>query len=146
MRNQHTFSCRRILPALLVVLLFALLLSACGKSEFALVQNEPKAMTLKAENAAKDSFFLSGTLEVAEGEQVVIASDLKKGEIKIELLSADGSDDINTLPDVNGEAVVMFKARSTDRQAHELAAGGYLLRATCLEKASGTVQIEVIAA
>ena len=125
------------------LLLMTLALTACGKSVFGLTENTEKRMTLEAGNADRGDFFMVGSLEVEEGEQIVITSDLKKGEVRVELIRADAEQSIDKLPETDGEPTVTANLKNSDGASATAAAGSYLLRATCLEKASGTVLIEV---
>ena len=47
---------------------------------------------------------------------------------------------------MSGEAIFMANLESTDSSSAEMNAGEYLVRATCLEQATGTVTIEVVPA
>ena len=124
-------------------MLAALLLTACGKSEFGMAENTAKRMTIAADNADKKDFFMVGSLEVEDGEQIVVTSDLKKGSIRVELVGTPAEQSIDQLPEMNGEATLTAELTGTDGVSGTVPAGSYLLRATCLEKASGTVEIEV---
>ena len=125
------------------LLLAALLLMACGKSEFGMAENTAKRMTIAADNADKKDFFMVGSLEVEDGEQIVVTSNLKKGSIRVELVGTPAEQSIDQLPEMNGEATLTAELTGTDGVSGTVPAGSYLLRATCLEKASGTVEIEV---
>ena len=124
-------------------MLAALLLTACGKSEFGMAENTAKRMTIAADNADKKDFFMVGSLEVEDGEQIVVTSNLKKGSIRVELIGTPAEQSIDQLPEMNGEATLTAELTGTDGVSGTVPAGSYLLRATCLEKASGTVEIEV---
>lgn len=131
------------LIALIGVLLQALMLTACGKSVFTMSENTEKKMTITAENAARDAFFMVGALEVADGEQIVITSELSKGSIRVEIVGAP-QESIEEMPAVDGEAIFTADLKGAGSvSGTEVPAGGYLLKATCLEKASGSVQIQV---
>ena len=123
-----------------------LMLTACGKSEFSMAENTEKRMTISAENAAKDAFFMVGSLEAAEGDQISITSNLTKGSIRVEIIGAPAEQSIDQIPDMDGEPIITANLVSTDKQAGTVPAGSYLLKATCLEKATGTVLIEVLPA
>ena len=125
------------------LLLAALLLMACGKSEFGMAENTAKRMTIAADNADKKDFFMVGSLEVEDGEQIVVTSNLKKGSIRVELVGTPAEQSIDQLPEMNGAATLTAELTGTDGVSGTVPAGSYLLRATCLEKASGTVEIEV---
>ena len=124
------------------VLLLALMLTACGQSVFSMSENTEKKMTITAENAARDAFFMVGTLEAADGEQIVITSELSKGSIRVEIVGAP-QESIEDMPTVDGEAILTADLKAADSVSGTVPAGSYLLKATCLEKASGSVQIEV---
>ena len=60
---------------------------------------------------------------------------------------ADKEDsDEEEAPDLSGEAIFTANLESTDSSSAEMNAGEYLVRATCLEQATGTVTIEVVPA
>ena len=129
--------------ALLLAILLLSALTACGRSEFGPSENTGKQMTITAENAAKDAFFMSGSLEVAEGEQIVITSDLAKGSIRVEIIEAPGEQSADKLPDMDGEAIITADLDSTESASGAVPAGWYMVKAACLERATGTVRIEV---
>ena len=133
---------KRIIPVIVLALL-TMTIAACGKSEFKVDGNTEKQMTITARNAEKDAFFMVGSLEVDDGEQIVITSGLDKGSIKVEIVKQTETESAERLPDLDGEAVITGNVVRTDVVSGTIPAGSYLLRATCLEKATGTVQIEV---
>ena len=128
---------------IIIASLLLLLLAACGKSAFGISENTEKQMTLTAENAAKDAFFMAGSLEVDEKEEIVITSALKKGSIRVEIVAMPEEQSIDTLPSLEAEALLTADLHGTEEVTGTLPAGNYQLRAACLEKATGTVQIEV---
>ena len=137
---------RRFAFAMLAVLILALTLAACGKSEFAVTQNTGKLMLITAVNADRDAFFMVGSLEVGDREQIVITSELTKGTIRVEIIGTPDEQSIDTVPDMDGDAVITANAHSSDKVSGTVPAGTYLLKATCLEKATGTVRVEVLPA
>lgn len=128
---------------IIAILMLVLTLTACGKSEFGVIENTGKQMTVMAQNADKDAFFMVGSLDVADGEQIVITSNLTKGSVRVEIVATSEEQSIDKLPDMNGEAIITADLEKQDGASGTVAAGSYLLRATCLEKATGTIQIEV---
>lgn len=130
-------------PAAALVIVLALALTACGKSVFTLTENTEKRMTITAENARKDAFFAVGTLKVDDGEQIEIASDLSKGEVRVEILAAPEGQSAEKVPDANGAPILTAVLHGTDGAAGTVPAGGYLVKATCLKPADGTITIEV---
>ena len=129
--------------ACVLAILMLLALTACGKFEFGPSENTGKLMTIKAEKAARDAFFMTGSLEVAEGEQIVITSDLAKGSIRVEIIAASEEQSIDKLPELDGEAILTADLNSTEGASGTVPAGWYMVKATCLERATGTVRIEV---
>ena len=57
----------KILTAIIALMISALALTACGKSEFSGNWEGEKKMSITAEKAAKGDFFMSGSLHVEEG-------------------------------------------------------------------------------
>ena len=128
---------------IIALVLSMLVLTACGKSEFGLSENTEKKMTITAENADKDAFFMVGSLEVADGEQIAITSNLTKGSVRVEIIGMPAEQSIDQIPDLNVEPTITSNLKSTDSVSGTVAAGTYMLKATCLEKATGTVLVEV---
>ena len=128
---------------IIALVLSMLVLTACGKSEFGLSENTEKKMTITAENADKDALFMVGSLEVADGEQIAITSNLTKGSVRVEIVGTPEEQSIDQIPDMNAEATLTADLKSTDSVSGTVEAGTYMLKATCLEKATGTVLVEV---
>ncbi len=131
------------LAAAMILMLLMLMFTACGKSEFGVTENTGKHMTVTARNAAKDGIIMVGSLEAEEGEQIEISSDLSKGSIRIEIIGVSEEQSMDQLPDIDGEPVITAEVKGTDAAAGTVPAGSYMLKAACLEKATGTVQIAV---
>ena len=127
-----------------ILLLALLMLAACGKSEFGLSENTGKKMTISAENAGKDAFFAAGSLEVDAGEKIVLTSDLSKGSIRVEIIKTPDDQSIGELPAMDGEAIISANLAGTEGASGTVPAGAYLLKATCLEKATGTILVEAV--
>ena len=137
MRKNKTF-------LTIIALLFpVLLLSACGKSEFGLTENTGKYMLITAKNAAKNGSFMAGSLEVDEGEKVVISSNVTKGKIRVELVGSEEEQSIDKLPNMDGEPKMTGDFSGTEEISESIPAGDYMLRGTCIEKAAGTIVIDV---
>lgn len=128
---------------ILALALSALLLTACGASEFGVIQNDPDRIVISAENAEKDAFFVTGTLEVAEGQQIVAAADLEKGSIRVEIYAApEGEESVSELTEL-GDALLTGDLKADERFEGGMAAGSYLVKAICLNRATGSVEITV---
>jgi hypothetical protein len=126
-----------------VVLLLALMLAACGLHEFGMSENTAKRMTITAKRASKDEFFMVGSLEVDEGEKVVITSGLEKGEIRVDVIGTPAGQNIDEIPEFDVEPVLTANLSKGEEISGTLLSGSYLVKAICLEKATGTVVIEV---
>ena len=137
---------RKIFAVILAGVLSLLTLTACGTSEFGMTENTEKRMVITAERAAKDDFFLVGSLKVDEGEQITISSDLEKGSVRVEILRWGEEQDADTLPETDGEATLTANLHAADGASGTVEPGNYSLKAVCLEKATGTVTIEVVPA
>ena len=61
----------------------------------------------------------------------------------VEIVGTPAEQSIDELPDTNAEAVLTAKLHDNEGASGTLPAGSYLLRATCLARATGTVVIEV---
>lgn len=146
MRNDMEKTMKRITAnaGILLLALSMIMLAACGKSEFGVTENSEKRMVITAENAAKDAFFMAGSLCAEDGEMIVIASGITRGEIRVEIVPASGQQSDDALPDMNGEAVITANIGSSDGISGTVPAGTYYVRAAVLEKATGTVTIEAV--
>lgn len=131
-----------------ILSLLALILTSCGGAAitFGVTGNTEKLIEITAKKADKDASFLVGSLEVSEGEQILIASNLTKGSVGIEIIKAPAEQSIDQVPELDGEAVIKANVSSTDETSGTVTAGSYYVRATCLERATGTIQIQVLSA
>ena len=126
-----------------ILLAGAMFMMGCAKSEFLVSENTGKRMTISAANASKDAMFSVDSLEVDEGEQIVIAASLTKGSIQVSIIAEPEEQSAEVLPDRSGDAVITANLKNTDSVSGTVAPGTYAMEAVCLEKASGTVMIEV---
>ena len=136
---------RKSIAIVLVLILAMLAFTACTTSEFSLVADDEKKMTVSAQNAEKDGAASVGGLVVGEGEMVVVTADLTEGSIRVEILAGEEADE-EEAPDLSGETIFMANLERTDSSSAEMTAGEYWVRTTCLEQATGTVTIEVVPA
>jgi len=130
------------LPGVLV--LSALMLTACGASELSAENVSEKQITITAKNAAKDDSLLTGALVVGEGEQIRISSgSMEKGTIRVEILETDEEQSIDQAPAMDGGAVLTADISTTEGIAGTVPVGTYMVRVTCLEKSTGTLDVVV---
>ena len=137
---------RKITVTAVAALMLSVFLTACGGQEFGVTENTEKKMTITAERADKGNFFMVGSLEVDEEEQIAITSNLAKGSVRVEIVGVPEEQSIDEVPETDGEAIITADVTGTDEKTEVVSAGTYMLRATCLERATGTIQIEVLPA
>ena len=130
-------------PIIAMLVLSMLALAACEKSEFGVTENTGRLITIEAQNADEGDFFLTGSLEVGDGEQIAVKADLSKGAVKVEIVQTPENQSIDKLPDLDDEPIITANVSGTDAASGTVPAGWYMVKATCLEKASGTVRVEV---
>ena len=132
-----------IFAVAVVLVLSTLMLTACGKQEFGATENTGRRMTITAEKADVGAFIMTGVLEVGDGEKIAITSDLTKGSVRVEIYDAPEEKSPDEMPVVDGEAIITANVAATDAVSGTVPAGDYLVKAICLEKATGIVQVEV---
>ncbi len=125
---------RTVVPALAILLALSILLTGCAKSSWKVI-NTDNGITLTVENAGKDAEYALGTLQVEEGEEIVLSADLTKGTIRVQVFAADKQGE-------SGEVLLTADLRSTEKANGTMPAGQYLLKAVCLEEATGSVRAE----
>ena len=129
--------------ALIVLTVSMIAMTSCGKSEFGGESVDDKHMTINAVKADTGDFFVTGSLEVEEGEQIAIDTKLESGEITVEFISAEGIDNPDEVPDLEGEAIYTAYLSGTNQQAVSFGAGSFMIKPTVTEKATGTIDITV---
>ena len=131
------------IAVIVTLILSTLTVTACGKSEFGATVCTPETIAISAENAEKDAFFMVGTLEVGEKQQIVISGELTEGRVRVEIFKAAEEQSADKLPEIDGEAILTANITTTDSAKGTMPVGHYLVKATCLEKATGTVYVDV---
>ena len=134
---------RKISAVIIGLVISMLLLTGCGKPEFGVTENTEKRMVITAVKADPDDFFVIGTLEVSDGEQVEISSDLKKGSVRVEILDSPEEQSVDKLPEIGGNTTFTADVTENEKSSETIPAGNYYLKATCLEKATGNILVEV---
>jgi len=132
----------KIIMVIIAAVLTAATFTACGKTEFGVTESTEKTMTITAENADKDAMFIADSLEAEDGDEIRIAASLEKGLVRVEII-ADQEESIDELPEMDGEVIISADLSNNEAVSGKVPAGSYMVKATCLEKATGTVQIEV---
>lgn len=139
---------KKILSVIMVSALLAasLALTGCSRSEFSGETLDEKSMAITAKNADKDDFFMTGQLEVGQGEEFAIDASLEQGAITLYLIPADTEAGIDEMPDTDQEAAVTTEVTGTSSQFFAADPGAYMVKAEVTEKATGTIEIRVQAA
>ena len=142
MRSKKTTKMTAVLLAVLTA--FAMtVITACGTSDFVVTDSNEKSMMIQADRGDKGDFFMAGTLEVAEGEQVTVDANLEKGSVEIGLVNAGKNDDIDEVPDEDAKAQESAELTELDSYTFNVGPGNYLVKATIIEKATGAIMINV---
>lgn len=139
---------KKLMSVVAVIVLAASMLTlvSCGKSELTGEVIDEKSMTVTASKADTGDYFVTGSLEFEEGEQLSIEPNLESGEMTIEFINGEGMDNPDELPDVSGDAQYTAFISGTNAQTVSMPAGTYMIKVTVTDKATGTVAINVVAA
>lgn len=139
---------KKLMSVVAVIVLAASMLTlvSCGKSELSGEVIDDKSMTITASRADTGDFFATGSLVFEEGEQLSIEPNLESGEMTIEFISAEGMDNPDELPELDGEAQYTAFISGTNAQKVSMPSGSYMIKVTVTDKATGTVAINVVAA
>jgi len=130
--------------SIMALVLAMIAMTACSGSSFGIAVADEKTAAITAENADKDDMASSGSLVAGEDEQITIDSNLDSGEIRIDFISDEGFDDPEEVPDLeNAEVKYTTTVSGVESQAVMFGAGSYIVRATVVDKASGTIDIVV---
>ena len=127
-----------------LITMSAVCISSCAKSEFGTADDiTEKSLTIQAVKASKGDFFMTGQLQVKAGERIVISPALEKGSVMLEFIGADGMDD----PDPDSiPPTASADISGSDITELDVPEGGYMVKATVTEKATGEIQVEVLSA
>ena len=131
-----------------LITMSAVCISSCAKSEFGTADDiTEKSLTIQAVKASKGDFFMIGQLQVKAGERIVISPALEKGSVMLEFIGADGMDDPETAPDPDSiPPTASADISGSDITELDVPEGGYMVKATVTEKATGEIQVEVLSA
>lgn len=139
---------KKLFSVFAVIVLAASMLAmvSCGKSELTGETIDDKSMTVTASKADTGDYFVTGSLVFEEGEQLSIEPDLESGEMTIEFINAEGMDDPDELPELDGDAQYTAFISGTNSQTVSMPSGTYMVKVTVTDKATGTVAINVVGA
>ena len=139
---------KKLMSVVAVIVLAASMLTlvSCGKSELTGEVIDEKSMTVTASKADTGDYFVTGSLEFEEGEQLSIEPNLESGEMTIEFINGEGMDNPDELPDVSGDAQYTAFISGTNVQKVSMPSGSYMIKVTVTDKATGTVAINVVGA
>lgn len=134
---------KRIKTVGLVLLMTALLLSACGGFSF-VVTTTGKKVTVEAKGPKEGDFVDSEPVTIGRGRVAAIESSLDKGKMKIEFVEVTvfESDDVDE-PDtvIEGDVAYTVTVSASDKQTLELEEGEYIIRCTAEGSPNGKVEI-----
>ena len=129
--------------AIMALAVSMLAMTSCGKEEFSGSIDGDKNMTINAVKADDGDYFVTGSLVVEEGEQITIDTKLESGAITVEFISSEGEQNIDELPELDGDAAYTAFLEGTNTQSVSFGAGTFMIKPTVTEKATGTVNITV---
>ena len=110
---------KRIISIIVVAVLAVsmLAMTSCGKKEFSGSLDDEKNMTITANRADEGDYFMTGTLEVADGEEVTIDSNLESGSISVQFIGSGGEQNIEELWMVRLHTLLIWKGPTHRRSA-----------------------------
>ncbi|MBR3367407.1 MAG: hypothetical protein IKG66_06400 [Lachnospiraceae bacterium] len=122
----------------------ALVTAGCGSGEPVLSMDMIDEKTAVAElNGAGDGdYVVVGTLTVAEGEKIVLESELKKGsEVLVQFITAEDGDALADFEDT--DAVTAFEDFINDSSTISVTAdaGDYYIKVLSQNRSTGTIRI-----
>lgn len=126
-------------------------LSACGKTLMTLDMAEDGKSCNITVDAAKDTFAMSGTLEVEKGENIYADFDLEgDGMLSVRFISDsdlgvdEGADaDLENLEEPDAEATMDVTVEGADSDMYDIPPGTYYVYVTAETKVKGTCKITV---
>ena len=129
--------------AIMAMALSMLAMTSCAKEEFSGNVESDKSMTINAVKADKGDYFVTGSLVVEEDEQITFNTNLESGAVTVELISSGDDENIEELPELDGEATYTAYLDGTNTESASFGAGTFMIKATVTEKATGTIEIKV---
>ena len=130
-----------VLTAVLAIAM--MMVTSCEKTDFVFTSKSDTLITLETLNSPKDTEAMTGSLTTGEGDQIAVTASLDEGTVRIEVYQMPEEQSADELPELSGEPVMTADLSRTDMQAGGVAPGPYMVKAIVLEKATGTVNIEV---
>ena len=133
------------IAAIVVLALSAVaMMTACGSGDLSVNADDPKNIVITAENADTDMDVMSGSLDVAEGEQLVVEPALENGALDIDLIRMAEDQSAEEVPDIDEDfdPSCSFTASGDETQTLDVAKGSYYIKITVSEKADGTVTLK----
>ncbi len=136
-----------------VLLAFAMLMAGCsssGGSELEMDMSDEKNAVITMKNAAKDEVAMAGTLAVAEGEELAVEYELKKGgKVRIELTGVfegeqSSAEMTGDLPDEIMESVESsyeMTLEDSGSASYDVGPGEYYVEVTVLNTSTGTIRL-----
>ena len=134
---------KKIIGIAMLVMLATAMMAGCAKSEFAATDVTEKTITVNAQNADKGMAFMTGNLEVAEGETITITPSLTQGTVELEFVLAAEEQSAEEMPETDGEAAFTAEVSGSEAVVADVAPGSYMVKGAPVEKATGTIAIEV---
>ena len=126
-----------------ILLLAALLLTACGGAVFSATSTGQKS-TVKANGAQDGDFIELEYTSVGKNRMAVIDSSLDKGQLLIEFVEVTVFAHTDQPADViQGDVAVSITVEGDDSEQIDLPKGDYVMRFTAVGETNGEVKVEI---
>lgn len=140
---------KRMVLIVILILVCTVMLSGCKRPNFGISVNEDNTVSIEAVRASKGSFGGAGSLEVSDGQKIVVESKLSgKSEISVRFtadvpqkMDAELTELTEAAKGENADLEIIIKGNETTE--YDLEPGVYFLAAKVIEKANGSVLISV---
>ena len=140
---------KNYLTVIAIIVITAFAIAGCGKTELILEAAEDgNSMNVEATNAGEEDFATSGTLNVKDGDKVIIEPAFEEGEVNVKLIPAEGIDENANEKELesalDGDNAVLSELISGDKAvSFDVPPGDYYVSVVVTEKATGTATIKV---
>jgi hypothetical protein len=132
---------RKQIALTLITILSVLLLASCetSKSEFTSNALNDTQVTFSAETADEEASLTAGPLVLEEAGSIAASADLTEGSIRVEIFKAAEGEDAET----EGEAIMTGDLINGESATGTFEPGRYVVKATILKKATGSVTVKI---
>ena len=117
-------------------------LAGCSTGEMKIDSSNAKQTKIEATNASSDNIG-TGTIDIAEGEEILINAEVEKGELQISFFNTEQTGDISDLDNlISDDADPSATFNCTSVQHFTSEPGTYFYTVRVLKRFTGTVTID----